>query len=388
MYSLLGPMGFSPALGPRPVPSYGMMGSTLFRCRRSVKPGASAPRAGSGAARGTTVHRLVKLLCGAVVLGWVTVASADNCGGVVACQCGDTVVGQTTLTANVGVCASSPGLRVTSGTVLDCAGHSVTGTGVTGAWYGILLDGAVGAEIRNCRVTGFKRGIRIDGGRDNRIINNESFGNWGYGIEVAGASTGNLLQGNQVGKPSGVVRPDEGIHNGAGSHNTVIQGNTVIDSKNENIYILRSDGARIVSNTSSETDSASIFLKNSHGTYVGQNTVTKGSITVRGDSSGNVLEGNSISLGRGYLFEAHQDETDDPWPGLWGFPRRNTVIGGKVMAPILIPGTDIRPCLRFEGAYKNRVDQLQLDVSCTTPSQTPDGGQESVGNVINTIPLQ
>jgi len=59
-----------------------------------------------------------------------------------------------------------------------------------------------------------------------------------------------------------------------------------------------------------------------------------------------------------------------------------------VVAPVLIPGTDIRPCLRFEGAYKNQVDHLQLDPSCIAPSQTRDGGQESVGNVINTIPLQ
>jgi len=287
----------------------------------------------------------------------------------------------------VGVCASSPGLTVVSG-VLDCAGHSVTGSGNPGAWYGILLDGAVGAEVRNCLVSGFKRGIRIDGGRDNRIIGNQSFGNWGYNIEVAGASRGNLIQNNGVGKPSGVVRPDEGIHNGAGSHNTVIQGNTVVDSRNENIYILRSDGARVVSNVASDTDSASIFLKNSHGSYVGQNTVIQGSITVRGDSSGNVLEGNTISSGRGYLFEAHQDEADDPSPGLWGFPRRNTIIGGKVSAPILIPGTNIRPCLRFEGAYKNRVDGLALDPACTAPSQMPDGGQESVGNVINTVPAQ
>ncbi len=49
---------------------------------------------------------------------------------------------------------------------------------------------------QNCHVTGFKRGIRIEGGSDNRIIDNESFNNWGYSIEIAGGSTGNLIQGN------------------------------------------------------------------------------------------------------------------------------------------------------------------------------------------------
>jgi parallel beta-helix repeat protein len=335
------------------------------------------------------MQRVVQTLCGIVVLGWAAVASSGNCGGDIPCRCGDTVGSPTTLSADIGVCASSPALRIPAGSGLDCSGHTITGTGKgTSAWYGLLIKDAVGVEVKNCRVTGFKRGIRIDGGRDNRILNNESFGNWGYGIEVAGGSTGNLLQGNRVGKPSGVVRPDEGIHVGAGAHNTVIRDNVVIDSRNENIYILRSNAAQIISNDSSETDSASIFLKYSNGSYVKQNTVTKGSITVRGDSSGNVLEDNTISFGRGYLFEAHQDESNEPWPGLWTFPRRNTVIRGKVVAPVLIPGTDIRPCLRFEGAYKNQVDQLQLDPACTAPSQTADGGQESVGNVIRTIPLQ
>jgi hypothetical protein len=217
------------------------------------------------------------------------------------------------------------------------------------------------------------------------------FGNRKYAIEVAGASTGNLLQGNRVGKPggSGVTKPDEGIHNGSGSHGTVIRENVVIDSKDENIYVLNSNNVQVVMNVSSETDSAAIFLKNSHGAFVGQNTVVNGSITIRGDSSGNTFVDNAISAGRGYLFEAHQDEAGDPSPGYWRFPRRNTVTGGSVRNPVVIPNTDppIRPCLRFEGSYKNRVEQLQLDGNCTPPSQTPDGGQESVGNVIHTVPL-
>ena len=47
---------------------------------------------------------------------------------------------------------------------LDCAGHGVTGIGDPPSWYGIHLDPATGTEVRNCRVTGFKRGIRIRGG--------------------------------------------------------------------------------------------------------------------------------------------------------------------------------------------------------------------------------
>ena len=329
------------------------------------------------------------------VLGWATTATAADCGdGVKACQCGDTVVANTTLNSNIGGCRRTGLFVVGSSIVLNCGGHTLTGA-ATGNDdnddIGIHLDPATGAEVNNCSVSGFRQGIRIGSGHNNRIINNVIFGNRKYGIEVAGASTGNLLQGNRVGKPggSGVTKAEEGIHNGSGSHNTVIRENVVIDSKEENIYVLKSNNVQVILNISSETDSAAIFLKNSHGAFVGQNTVTNGSITVRGDSSGNTFVDNTISGGRGYLFEAHQDEAGDPSSGYWRFPRRNTVTGGSVKNPVVIPNTDppIFPCLRFEGSYKNRVEQLQLDAKCTPPSQTPDGGQESVGNVINTMPL-
>ena len=233
----------------------------------------------------------------------------------------------------------------------------------------------MGSVVQNCHVSSFKRGIRIDGGRDNRILANHSFNNWGYNIEIAGGSTGSLIQGNTVSNTAAAcLRSDEGIHNGSGSDNTQILDNTVTNSRNENIYVLNSKGVQIVRNQSSETDSASIFVKNGQNVYVADNTVTKGSITVRGESYGNTFQNNTITGGRGYLFEAHKDESDDPSPGYWRYPRRNRVIGGKVQSPITIPNTSIKPCLRFEGSYKNQVEGLQLDATCTTPSQTPDGG--------------
>ena len=331
----------------------------------------------------------------AAVLGSAAPATADDCGtGVATCRCGDTVVTDTTLTADIGGCPKA-GLKIASPVVLDCSNRAVTGVkngSRDNGEVGIHLDPGIGAEVRNCRVSGFRQGIRIGSGHDNRIVNNEVFGNRKYGIEIAGASTDNVIQGNRVGKPSGsgVTKAEEGIHNGAASHNTLIRDNTVIDSKDENIYVLSSNGVRVIMNTVSQSDNAAIFLKNSSGALVARNTVTNNSITIRGDSSGNTFVDNTIAFGKGYLFEAHQDEAGDPSPGYWRCPRRNTVTGGWVKNPVVIPNTDppIFPCLRFEGSYKNRVSQLQLDPKCTPPSQTPDGGQESVGNEIGVIPLQ
>src|SRR5262245_17662983 len=111
-------------------------------------------------------------------LGWgVTTATAADCGdGVATCQCGDTVVANTTLTADVGGCPKA-GLRVmATSVVLDCNFHTLTGvkngTKDNGE-VGIHLDPGTDAEVRNCRVTGFRQGIRIGSGNNNRIINNE-----------------------------------------------------------------------------------------------------------------------------------------------------------------------------------------------------------------------
>ena len=253
---------------------------------------------------------------------------------------------------------------------------------------------ACGAEVQNCRVSKLQA-RHPDRWRQATTASsaNESFNNWGYNIEIAGGSTGNLIQGNtrlQQMPTRARLRSDEGIHNGSGSDNTQILDNTVTNSRNENIYVLELEGRPDRPATrSSETDSAvESSSKNGQNAYVADNTVTNGSITVRGESYGNTFQNNTITGGRGYLFEAHKDESDDPSPGYWRYPRRNRVIGGKVQSPITLPNTDIRPCLRFEGSYKNQVEGLQLDAACTKPFGTTDGGQESVGNTIDGVPLQ
>src|SRR5262245_5328293 len=83
-------------------------------------------------------------------------AAAGNCGGGIPCNCGDTVTTSTTLSQDIGVCTGT-GLRVLSGVTLDCANHTITGSTLSPAKYGVLVDGATGATVRNCRVTGFRK---------------------------------------------------------------------------------------------------------------------------------------------------------------------------------------------------------------------------------------
>jgi parallel beta-helix repeat protein len=299
-------------------------------------------------------------------LGWVSAATAADCGGTVRCRCGDTVSRGTTLSADLGVCGGI-GLKVRSGVVLDCAGHTITGNNLSGAKYGVLLDKATGAEVRNCGITGFRRAVRVYGGRDNRILDNEAFGNR-YGIELANATVDNLVAGNFVHD-----NRDEGIHVGAGSHDNEIRENTLTKNKREAIYLLRSNGCQVVMNTISRTDNAGIFLKHSSNTYVADNSVVNGRVHLRGDSVANVFENNHLR-GNGYFFEGFEEPA-----GVWTFPHDNRVIGG------IVENTS-STCLRFAGAYNNRIDGLYVDDECQV-TMWAVGGQEPTGNVINTLPL-
>jgi parallel beta-helix repeat protein len=138
--------------------------------------------------------------------------------------------------------------------------------------------------------------------------------------------------------------------------------------------VLSAHGNTIVENISTEANNAAIFIKHSSNTYVANNTTADAPIQLRGNSVGNTLVNNHLT-GQGYFFEGYEDP-----PGVWTYPHNNSVTGGSVDAAYA--------CLRFLGAYDNRVDQLQIR-NCGTPVlMGPLGGREPTGNIINTIPPQ
>src|SRR5262249_30075197 len=97
-----------------------------------------------------------------------------ECGGTVACQCGDTLDGHYELTAHLGPCERD-GIRLHQAAVLDCHGHTVTGPDASDTpigehqpSYGITLDGTHGGVVRGCKVTGFDYGILLSDARDSQ----------------------------------------------------------------------------------------------------------------------------------------------------------------------------------------------------------------------------
>jgi len=275
--------------------------------------------------------------------------------------CGTTLLADTTLGADVTGC-SGFGLRIAAGITLDCAGHAIVGSNGT---YGVLVDSTDHAEVRNCHVHGFGRGLRIFAGQKNSLIGNEVFANQAAGIELAGETVDNLIQGN-------LVRDnlDEGIHVGEGANRNTVQSNQILRSVNENLYFISSRDCVALDNVIADSGTAGIFVKHSQNHVIESNTVSGGPIQVRGDSSANDFENNALT-GFGFKFEAY----DDPDLGCT-FPQSNHVTGGSIL------GADV--CFSFAGAIGNTADGVHAD-TCIAEEETTSCGQASTRNVVNLI---
>lgn len=85
--------------------------------------------------------------------------SAADCGGDVACNCGDYLIASRILNSsdNLTDCSSSAGIYFYTGDItLDCNGFLITGDS---SGIGINLDEANNLTIKNCRIYNFDRGI-------------------------------------------------------------------------------------------------------------------------------------------------------------------------------------------------------------------------------------
>jgi len=277
--------------------------------------------------------------------------------------CGDTLRADAILTADLTGC-TGVGLRVAAdGVVLDCAGHAITGNGGS---YGVLLDSTTGAEVRNCRISGFDRGVRLFAGGTNTVSGSEIFGNRQYGVDLAGATLGDRIEANTV-RDNG----DEGIHVGTGANSTEVVQNQILRSTNENLYVLSSNRCLVDGNTISDAGSAAIYMKHSDDNTVNDNTVRDNPIQVRGDSSGNSFAGNALTP-QGFKFEAY----DDVKLGCT-YPHDNLVSNGSIL--------NASVCFVFSGAYDNTATKVAAN-GCTPKVENVSCGLTPTGNTVTLIP--
>lgn len=120
-----------------------------------------------------------------------------------------------------------PGLILQSeGTVLDCAGHTISGSGNS---YGIETNGDSYMTIKNCVITGFERGISILNADNNTLANNTVSGN-DYGILIQRSKvnnlTGNTIEDNTI----------YGLYMDNVSAGSILNDNNLCSNSNYDLY--------------------------------------------------------------------------------------------------------------------------------------------------------
>ncbi len=208
-------------------------------------------------------HLWIGPLALVLALGLVGTARTADCGGVVPCACGDRVVADTVLTADIGPCVwpegggdELVGLRLDSDVVLDCAGYSILGPAdATRQEFGIKTGSSTrpvtGSTLRGCVVSGFWWGIYVNNSSDVTVEDNLVRDNgWfdpevngtGYGIDVA-SSHDVIVHRNQV-----LANGNEGIHL-TSSEGVAVRDNLVADNGFEQLYVIHADRNDIQNNT-------------------------------------------------------------------------------------------------------------------------------------------
>jgi parallel beta-helix repeat protein len=341
--------------------------------------GPAPPRRGRGFGRpvAAAARRGGLIAALATVLGtWAGAgaAGAGSCGAGVACQCGDTVTEDYQLVQDLGPC-SGHGLLVKSNVTLDCRGSRITGPGDASGQVGILLNGRPGAEVagatvKNCHVSGFRRGIRLRSASGNVIAGNTAVGNGdrvkhvGYGIDVSAGSANNLFEGNRV-----QGNADEGIHIGPGSHKNRLVANVLSDNHRENLYVLSADGGVFVRNTFGGGGINSLYLKDASGNRFEGNTFVGRTARVVGHARDNEFVNNTFS-GTGLHFTAYK-----------GDPRRapggNRVTGGSIAAPA--------ECVRFTASGGNVIADVSL-ARCGTAVRAESPSGPTSNTVVGEMP--
>ena len=240
-------------------------------------------------------------------------------------QCGDFLTANTTLDSDL--TCSGEGLIINANNItLDCAGRSITGSGVGS---GISLSGQTGVNVKNCYVTGFNVGIRLESARNNTFRGNTAEANGGDGISLH-SGFNNTLTGNATNRNNSVgISLREGnsntltgnVTNNNGfegilldeSFTNTLTGNVANNNGSEGIS-LAGDGNILTGNAANSNGSAGFFLAIGQGnTFTGNTARLNGldGFKVAASTINNTLEKNSsVSNGEyGYLDESHDTGT-------------------------------------------------------------------------------
>ncbi len=135
-----------------------------------------------------------------IILVQVISINAKDCGGSVKCDCGDTLTSSQTMWYDLN-CPDSGSLTISSSDIsLDCAGHSIMGSGLSNNIYGgdraiEGMDAVWNVTIKNCNISGFSYVAILFASSDNYFLNNY-FSHNGRGLVINYGAANNLIQNN------------------------------------------------------------------------------------------------------------------------------------------------------------------------------------------------
>ncbi|MEM4389458.1 MAG: right-handed parallel beta-helix repeat-containing protein [Candidatus Micrarchaeia archaeon] len=161
------------------------------------------------------------------LLAAASLSFSANCGGAVPCACGDTLIASWTMASDLGPCSGN-GLTIgASGITLDCAGHSITGTG---AGNGIISNEA-NLVIKNCTIQNFYTGLNFVDTHDNTIVDIHFHKN-NYSLRLHNAYNNNITNIDIAGG-------EEGVRISYG-HGNILRGlniNNITESSGIGLYL-------------------------------------------------------------------------------------------------------------------------------------------------------
>ena len=126
------------------------------------------------------------------------------------------VDGDTTLTED----HEGPVIFVVDSAILDCAGHTINGTGMTVRSAGIIVHTRADVTVRNCVVVGFATGIRVTHSTGVRLEGNTASENLEIGVEFSNTSDSEVV-GN-------VARLNDGKGFELHGERLVVEGNSAV----------------------------------------------------------------------------------------------------------------------------------------------------------------
>ncbi len=135
-------------------------------------------------------------IVGLIVILSLTFVSAKDCGGDVACECGDNLTSSQTMWYDLDNCSDILGIKIgVDGINLDCNGHLIKGLNESVYSYGIFIYERDDIGVNNCVIEGFSEGISLNYCYDSSFNDNVLTNNY-YGLASYQSRKNNLISNN------------------------------------------------------------------------------------------------------------------------------------------------------------------------------------------------